>query len=60
VSPTAKVSDMHASPIHGGNPIAINSLAVMIDFMSVPCIGGICTGSHSAIARGSATVMIGG
>ena len=68
--PAARISDMHICPQvtppgvpHVGGPIAVPSVpTVLIGMMPAAVLGDmcVCVGPPDTIAKGSATVMIGG
>ena len=67
--PAARISDMHTCPMvnpgpvpHVGGPIITGVPTVIVAFMPAAVVGNlcVCVGPPDTIARGSATVLIGG
>jgi uncharacterized Zn-binding protein involved in type VI secretion len=57
----ARISDLHACPVHGGGPVATGEVSVLIGFMPAARVGdtAVCPPGVDSVAVGCPTVIIG-
>lgn len=57
----ARISDLHACPVHGGGPVATGEVSVLIGFMPAARVGdtAVCPPGVDSVSAGESSVLIG-